>query len=146
MKAIKIIAASIMLLCGALFANAQPGGMRGQGGQRGPGGQQMDPEQMVQMRVDRLKETLKLTADQVTKVTAVFKKQNEDMAKLMQGGQPDMEAFQKLRENETAELKKILTADQFKAYEESMQRGFGGGRGQGGPGGGREGIQMRQRQ
>lgn len=143
MKAIKIIAASIMLLCGALFANAQPGGARGQRG----GGQQFNPEQMVQMRVDYMKESLKLTADQVTKLTAVFKKQNEEMGKLMQGGgQPDMEAFQKLREAENAELKKILTAEQFKTYEESMQRGFGGGRGQRGPGGGREGIQMRERQ
>ncbi len=138
MKVVKILVASVMLLCGALFANAQPGG------------QQFDPEQMVKMRVDYMKESLKLNNDQVTKLTTFFKKQNEEMMKNMQSGaQPDMEAFQKMRDAENAELKKILTEDQYKSYQEAMQQMMQGGPGgQRGPGGRvpREGIQQRNRQ
>lgn len=132
MKITKIIAICAMLVCGAFAANAQPGGF---------GGQQMDPSEMAKMRADRMKETLNLTNDQYTKVLDLYKKENEEMMRMFQqnqgGGQPDFSAMQKRREAQTAELKKILTEDQFKKYEEqqAQMRGGMGGPGQGGPGG-----------
>lgn len=128
MKITKILAVSVMLLIGAFAANAQPGGQGGFG--------QMNPEQMVKMRADRLKESLKLTDDQYNKVLALYKKDNEEMMKMMQGGgMPDMEAFQKRREAQNAELKKILTEAQYKQYEEQNQQMMRGMGGPGGPGG-----------
>ena len=126
MKLVKILLVGAMLSVGAFVAKAQPGGMG-----------QFDPAQMIEMRVNHMKESLKLTDAQVPKVKAVFQKQQEESAKLMQGGQPDFSAFQKLQENTNAELKKILTADQFKAYNdemENMRRNMGGMGGPGGPG------------
>ena len=131
MKLTKIFVVGAMLLFGTLAANAQPG-MGGPGGPGGPGN--FDPEQMAQMRADRMKETLKLNEDQYAKVLALYKAENEEMTKMMeQGGQPDREAFEKRREAQKAEFKKILTEDQYKQYEEEqskMRR-----RGPGGPGG-----------
>ena len=128
MKLVKILLVGAMLSVGAFVAKAQPGGMG-----------QFDPAQMVEMRANQMKESLKLTDAQVTKVKAVIQKEFEDMGKLMQGGQPDMNAFQKLRDASNAEYKKILTEEQFKAYNEQMEnmrRGMGGPGGPGaGPGG-----------
>lgn len=138
MKLTKVIVTFAMLLFGVAVANAQPGGQFGG---------QFDPEQMAKMRVDRMKESLKLSDEQATQLVALFKKQSEDMMKAMQqnqGGQPDMEAFQKMREQQNAEIKKVLTEEQYKKWEEEqaqMMRGFGGGQGgpQGGPRGGQGG-------
>ncbi len=128
MKITKIIVACFALLIGANAANAQPQGGFGQ----------MDPEQMVKMRVDGMKEQFKLSDDQCTKLTAIFKAENEEMMKsFQQGGQPDFSAMAKRREAQNAEIKKILTEDQYKQYEEMMNRmmsGMGGPGGQGGPG------------
>ena len=134
MKLIKILFVGVMLSVGALVAKAQPGGMG-----------QFDPAQMIEMRVNHMKEAFKLTDAQVPKVKAVFQKQQDEMGKLMQGGgQPDFSAFQKLQDDANAELKKILTADQYKAYTEEMEnmrRGMGGPGGPGGQGGPRPGGQ-----
>ena len=140
---IKIAVASVMLAIGTLAANAQPGGQFGG---------QFDPAQMTKMRVDRMKESLKLNDDQCKKLTDLFTKEQEEMMKMFQsGGQgqmPDMEAMQKRRDAQNAELKKILTEEQYKAYEEQQkqmmsrmgQGGQGGPRGgQGGPRGGQGG-------
>ena len=108
----------------------------------------MNPEEMAKMRAERMKETLKLTDDQYTKIVALYNKENEEMQKEMQngqqGGQPDFSAMQKRREAQNAELKKILTEAQYKQYEEQEQQ-MGGRRGQGGPGqGGPQGGQRQQ--
>lgn len=125
MKITKIIAICAMLVCGAVAANAQPGF----------GGQQMNPEEMAKMRADRMKESLKLNNDQYTKIVELYKKESEEMMKMFQenqGGQPDFSAMQKRREAQDAELKKILTEDQYKQYTEQQQQ-MRGRMGQGGP-------------
>ncbi len=126
---IKWMIAGMMLLGGVFAAQAQPGGFGGPGGQ-------MDPEQMATRQADQMKQSLKLTDQQYTKVVAVFKEQMESMQKMMQGGQrPDMEAMQKVREEQEKKLKDILTADQFKTWQEEQANRRGGFGGPGGPGG-----------
>ena len=120
-----LMAAGAMLFAGMSSANAQ-----------GPGGGfNFDPEEMVKMRVDQMKESLKLNDSQVKKLTDLFKKQNEEMAKMFQGGgMPDMDKMQENMKKQDEEIKKILTADQYKAYSEEQKRlreqfaggGFGG--------------------
>ena len=116
-----LMAAGMMLFGGMSTANAQ-----------GPGGGfNFDPEEMVKMRVDQMKQSLKLNDSQVKKLTDLFKKQNEEMAKMFQGGgMPDMSKMQENMKKQDEEIKKILTADQYKAYEEGqkkMREQFGGG-------------------
>ena len=115
-----LMAAGMMLFTGMSSANAQ-----------GPGGFNFDPDEMVKMRVERMKETLKINKDQEAKLTALFKKQNEEMAKMFEGGgMPDMEKMQENMKKQDDEIKKILTADQYKAYSEEQRRmreQFGGG-------------------
>lgn len=126
MKITKLIIAGALFLFGAVTANAQPGGF----------GQQMDPTEMAKFRADGMKESLNLTNDQYTKVLALFKKENEEMMKMFQenqGGQPDFSAFQKRMDAQNAELKKILTEEQYKKYDEQMKQMMSGF-GQGGPG------------
>lgn len=115
-----LIAAGAMLFGGMSAANAQ-----------GPGGFGFDPEEMVKMRIDQMKQTLKINKDQETKLTALFKKQNEEMAKMFEGGgMPDFEKLQENMKKQDEEIKKILTAEQYKTYSEEQQRmreQFGGG-------------------
>ena len=115
-----LMAAGMMLFGGISSASAQ-----------GPGDFGFDPEEMVKMRVDHMKETLKITKDQEAKLTALFKKQNEEMAKMFEGGgMPDMDKMQENMKKQDEEIKKILTADQYKAYSEEQKRmmeQFGGG-------------------
>jgi Spy/CpxP family protein refolding chaperone len=116
-----LMAAGALLFAGMSSANAQ-----------GPGGGfNFDPDEMVKMRVDQMKESLKLKDDQVKKLTDLFKKQNEEMAKMFQGGgMPDMDKMQENMKKQDDEIKKILTADQYKTYSEEQKRmreQFGGG-------------------
>jgi Spy/CpxP family protein refolding chaperone len=116
-----LMAAGMMLFAGMSTANAQ-----------GPGGGfNFDPDEMVKMRVDQMKQTLKINKDQEAKLTALFKKQNEEMAKMFEGGgMPDMSKMQENMKKQDDEIKKILTADQYKAYSEEqkkMREQFGGG-------------------
>ena len=111
---ITIVAAVAMLLGGAYSASAQM--------------PDFNPEEMVKMIVDQMKETLKLTDEQYPKVMDLQKKQMENMQKMFEGGGFDMDAMQKQMEEHQAAMKKILTADQFKKWEEQqaqmMQGGF----------------------
>jgi hypothetical protein len=74
--------------------------------------------------VNRLKERLKLSDEQVTKVKEILAKDTEDRTKM--------------EEARTEKINALLDADQKKLYEEmrSNQRGFRGGQGGGGFGGG----------
>ena len=74
MKLIKLIVVSAMLMFGAFTANAQ-----------GFGGQ-MDPQEMVKMRVDQMKQSFNLTDAQVKQVTEFYTKQNEEMMKIFESG------------------------------------------------------------
>lgn len=133
-KTLTILATIVALFLGSAVANAQPG-------MGGPGGMSFDPSQMAKMMADQMKDQLKLTDAQYTKVLDMYKKENEEMSKKMQaGGGPgagmDFEAMmkdlQEMQARQEAKLKEILTADQLKKYKEMMAN-FGGG--MGGPGG-----------
>lgn len=90
-----------------------------------------DPDQMAQMRVDQMKESLKLTAEQADKILVIIKKQNEEMGKLFAGGgMPDMSKFQEMMKKQDEEIKAVLTPEQAKKYDEDqrkMREQFGGG-------------------
>ena len=54
-----------------------------------------DPAQMAQMRVDQMKESIKLNSEQAEKLLTIFKKQSEEMSKMFEGGgMPDMNKMQ----------------------------------------------------
>ncbi len=112
-----------------VFVNAQPGNF--------------DPEAMIQRQVDQIKEACDLTDEQVPQVKAVVKKYNEKMMEMFQGMGPDgdreamREKMTQNRENQTNEIKEILTDEQDAKYdaflEEQAERfrnrgggGFGG--------------------
>lgn len=120
---VKFFVAAAIMFAGAFVSNAQPGG-----------GFQFDPDQIAKMRADDMKETVKLSDEQYTKVVALFKAQMEEMQKMFEGGgMPDMDAMQKQREEQTKKLQAVLTKEQFEAWnkheQERMQQmggGFGG--------------------
>ena len=105
----------------------------------GPQGERPDPAQMAKRQADQMKTELKLTDDQYTKVLNLYKKQSEDMQKMMQSGdRPDRESMQASREKYNAEIKKVLTDDQYKKWselEKNRRRGPGGPGGPDGPDG-----------
>lgn len=100
-----------------------------------------DPKEMAKRQTDQLKETLNLNQDQEKKVYDLNLKNAEEMSTLrgeMMNGGGDREAMRakmtKLREAQTAEMKKILTDSQFEKYEKYLEERRGM-RGSGGPGG-----------
>jgi hypothetical protein len=103
------------------------------------GGQRMDPEERAKQTTKELKEALDLNADQEKKVYELNLKAGKEMADAWQEANGDREAMRekmgKSRENTNKELKKILTAEQYKKYEayqeerrNQRQRGGGGQR------------------
>lgn len=104
--------------------------------QGGGGRMQRTPEDQAK----DLKEQLKLSDEQTTKVVAVFQAQAKSRDSIRTASNGDMQGMRQamapLQQATTAKLKAILTADQFTAYEkamaERMQRMRQGG-GQGGP-------------
>ncbi len=96
---------------------------KGKGGGGGRGGMG-NPEQMVQ----RLDEAVQLTAEQKTKITAIYAKSREKMQAL-----PEDQRMEKGREIMAAvrtEVRAVLTAEQQKKFDEMAPgRGQGGGQG-----------------
>ena len=90
-----------------------------------------DPAQMAKMRVDQMKQSLKLSDDQSTKLLELFKKESEEMSKMFQGGgMPDMSKMQENMKKSDESIKKILTPEQYKTYsdeQKKMREQFGGG-------------------
>ncbi len=90
-----------------------------------------DPAQMAQMRVDHMAQTLDINKDQSAKLLDLFKKEMDEMTKMFEsGGMPDMEKLQENMKKQDEAIKKILTAEQYKAYSEEQQKmreQFGGG-------------------
>ncbi|MCK3684892.1 DUF4890 domain-containing protein [Maribellus sp. YY47] len=109
---------------------------------RGP--RNFDPKEMAQRQTEELTKTLDLNKDQAKKVLELNTKMGEKMSAMrgeMRDGGGDREAMRekmtKMREEQKAEMKKILTDAQYKKYEKYLeerrsQRGPGG---PGGPGG-----------
>jgi len=117
------------------------GGRRGggQGGQRGGGAQ----------RYEQMKKDYNLTDVQVDSIKAIDNELRVEMQKLREANgdnngfsEQSRTAMQKINEKRNARYKKILTAEQYKKYEEEqkarMERMRQGG-GPGGQGGGRPG-------
>ena len=133
-----ILAAFALVLSVSIFAQ-QP-----QRGER----REFKPEEMATMQADRMKKDLNLDDKQYQSVYNLFLKRGEEMkaqfAKPQEGQQIDREArraeMQKKQEAMQAELKKILTPEQYAKYEE-MQKKEAERRRQGGPQGGPRGPQ-----
>jgi periplasmic protein CpxP/Spy len=99
-----------------------------------PGG-----EEALKQRVERMSETLKLTDDQKTKLTAAFKAQADKMREIRgAGGTPEenREKMRGLREEADKKIKEILTAEQYAKWEKERPQGRPDG--PGGPGGERK--------
>lgn len=101
----------------------------------------MDPKEMAQRQTDELKKALDLNKDQEKKVLDLNLKNAQQMSALREeamknGGDREAmrEKMTKLREAQNAEMKKILTEDQYTKYEKYMEERRAS-RGQGGPGG-----------
>ena len=120
------------LLFAIVFATVSMAQNRGMGN--------FDPKEMAKRQTDELTKTLDLNKDQEKKVLDLNLKNAEQMSALreeMSGG-GDREAMRekmtKIREEQTAEMKKILTESQFKKYEKYLEERRSM-RGQGRPGG-----------
>ena len=128
MKFRKMIVLAVAM--GAAFslpAQAQDAGKKGGG--RG----QITPE----ARIQRIEEAVgSLTADQKSKITAIYNKLQSDMQAIPQEerrekGMALMQAAQK-------DVRAVLTAEQQKKFDEMPAPGRGGPGGPGGPGGGKK--------
>ena len=122
----------MMVLMMAAFAGIAQGG----GQQRN-----FDPEEMAKTQTAQIKEKCSLNATQEKQVHELLltngKKIQAEREKMMAAGdQPTEETrakMRKIRDDQNAEMKKILTADQYKNYEKYLeerraQRGGGGPR------------------
>lgn len=121
-KLATLLLSLVALTIGCTALNAQnPEGRRGPGGPGGPG--RMDPEVMIK----RMTENLNLTADQVTKIKAIFDEQKKEIDAI-----PADQRREKMREVMTKYREKIgavLTAEQKDKWEK--MRPQGGPRGKG---------------
>ena len=128
MKKLVFLATTLLMFL-AITVNAQ---------QRGPR-ERMTPEQQATRTVERLTTELKLTdkqqADLKKWYTESFKKREEAMQKNRDNREAMRDQMKKDREAADAELKKVLTEEQYKTYKaneekrmkESQQRGRQGG-------------------
>jgi len=112
---------------------APPAEKRGPGGPGGGGGRgRMTPEQQV----ERLSEALALTAEQKTKIVAIYKEQAAALQAIPQEERREkgMEMMKATREK----VRAVLTPEQMKKFDDMppMGGGRGGPGGPGGPGGG----------
>ena len=111
MKKILVFALMVMLGLGSAFAQQRGG----------------DPAQRLQRSVDRMKEALSLTDDQVAKITPILKDAQEKQTAAFQkmreaGGNFDRDKMRadmkKANDEVDAKIKPILKADQVKKLAE----------------------------
>lgn len=125
-----------------------------QGPQRGER-REFKPEEMATRMADGMKKELSLNDEQYKSVYNLYLKRGEEMKarrdKGQQGQQVDREArreeMKKQQEAMNAELKKILTPEQYTKFEEMQKKQQQQRRGQGGPRGpqGGQGMPPRDR-
>lgn len=141
----KILFAAVALIFSvSMFAQAPQRGER----------REFKPEEMATRMADGMKKELNLNDEQYKSVYNLYLKRGEEMKarrdKGQQGQQVDREArreeMKKNQEAMNAELKKILTPEQYTKYEEMLKKQQQH-RGQGGPRGpqGRQGMPPRDR-
>ena len=114
---IKITLFAMLMLVGVLSTQAQQGG-----------GQRRTPEERTKMAVDRLIDSVKISAAQATDINAVYmdyyKAQDKLREGLAPGTRPDRAEMDKLIDARDAKLKVILKEEQFaklKAMEAAMR-------------------------
>ncbi|MDR2382583.1 MAG: DUF4890 domain-containing protein [Prevotellaceae bacterium] len=104
---------------------------------RGQGGQRLTVEERVKAQTDRMKKDFELTDvqyDSVQKINLKYAKKAEEARKNnRENTEQNREIFRKNQEEQSKELKAILTETQYKKYEEQLnaRRERGGNRGQG---------------
>lgn len=115
MKKILFLATTLFMFL-ALGVNAQ---------QRGPR-EKMTPEQQAERRVEYLNKELKLTEAQQKELKTWFtesaKKREEAFQKNRDNREEMRAQMQKDREATDAQLKKVLTAEQYKTYKENEEK------------------------
>lgn len=108
--------------------------------QRGPR-EKMTPEQQATRTVERLNKELTLNEQQQKDLkawfTTSFKQREENMKKGQDNREAMREQMKKDREATDAQLKKVLTADQYKTYKANEEKRMKEWQQRGGQGGGR---------
>ena len=132
MKKIVLMMAMTVLATGAISAKTPAAFV-----QQGQG--QASPEERADRQLTMMTETLTLTADQTTKLKPIILARSTEQSALrqkMQGGDREalMGEYRKLNEKYNAQIKAVLTAEQYTKYEENQAQMRGGGqrRNQGG--------------
>ena len=132
MKKIVLLLAMTVLAAGAISAKAPVALV-----QQGPGQGQATPEERAERQTSMMTEQLGLSADQVTKLKPILLARVTEQSSLREKMQGDREAmigeFRKLNEKYNAQIKAVLTAEQYAKYEanQGQMRGGGQRRGQG---------------
>ncbi len=115
MKRIAFLAITVFMFL-AFAVNAQ---------QRGPR-EKMTPEQQANRMVERLNKELTLNEQQQkdlkTWFTTSFKQREENMKKGQDNREAMREQMKKEREATDAQLKKVLTEDQYKTYKANQEK------------------------
>jgi periplasmic protein CpxP/Spy len=118
-----VAALGAVAVCGAALCTVP---MMAQGG--GGGGMRMTSDQ----RVERLDTAVTLTADQKTKVKAIYDADQKKMEDMRTAQDPDMMTkMQAMRADENKQIRALLTPEQQTKFDAMPQ-----GRGRGGMGGG----------
>lgn len=107
---------SLALLCGLAFLTASVSA-QGQGGR-----QQMDPQQMAQRMTNHIKQNVSgITPDQESKILAAEQTFSKGMQDAWSSSNGDRDAIkskmQPLKDARDAQIKSILTADQYAQYQ-----------------------------
>lgn len=120
MKTVTLIISSLFLLM-TLGANAQERGPQHRG-QR----EHMNPDEMVKRTVEQMKTELKLDDKQEKQVKELFTQSMKQRGEVMKKyqGQRDSVMFymNKMEVQQNLDLKKILTADQYKTYQANQEK------------------------
>jgi periplasmic protein CpxP/Spy len=111
---VKILLIATLVAVGFSTANAQQ-----QNGQKQP---RMSPEELAKRQTEQMTTDLNLNDKQKADVSAVNIKYANKISEMFQANKGDREAmrakFQEMMIQKNAELKKVLTDDQYKLYEE----------------------------
>lgn len=111
--------ALVLMLAGTLAATAQPRG-------EGPAKEKKTPEQMAQMRTDRMAKELSLTEAQKEAIHKLNLDESRKRETRMNARQQEMQDARKQAEAEAdeydASMKKILTDKQYREWQEKVQK------------------------